>query len=102
MPAGSRSLGLAFFRSHPALERPHRQHGHDDARGKLRHIGVGRTHARTHIIMLVHDLHVRIINAATGELLRELVIDLTQDYQPTGTPPGPAPGTPRPPRRAQK
>jgi hypothetical protein len=70
--------------------------------GKLRHIGVGRTHARTHVIMLVHDLDVRIINAATGELLRELVIDLTEDYQPTGRPPGPAPGTPRPPRRPQK
>jgi transposase InsO family protein len=66
--------------------------------GRLRHIGVGRTHARTHVIMLVHDLDVRIINAATGELLRELVIDLTRDYQPTGKPPGPAPGTPRPPR----
>ena len=70
--------------------------------GKLRHIGVGRTHARTHVVMLVHDLDVRIINAATGELLRELVIDLTEDYQPTGRPPGPAPGTPRPPRRPQK
>jgi transposase InsO family protein len=50
--------------------------------GKLRHIGIGRTHARTHVILLVHDLDVRIINAATGELLRELTIDLDRDYQP--------------------
>jgi hypothetical protein len=25
--------------------------------------------------MLVHDLHIRVINAATGELLRELTLD---------------------------
>jgi transposase InsO family protein len=38
--------------------------------GTLYHIGVGRTHARTHILLLAQDLHIRIINAATGELLR--------------------------------
>jgi transposase InsO family protein len=57
--------------------------------GRLRHIGVGRTHARTDIILLVQDLHVRIVDAATGELLRELTIDPRRDYQPTGRPPGP-------------
>jgi transposase InsO family protein len=57
--------------------------------GRLRHIGVGRTHARTHVILLIHDLHVRIINAATGEILRDLTIDPRKDYQPTGRPPGP-------------
>jgi transposase InsO family protein len=59
--------------------------------GKLRHIGIGRTHARTHIIMLVNDLHVRIVNATTGELLRELILDPTRDYQPqkTNKPPNP-------------
>ena len=63
--------------------------------GKLYHIGVGRTHAGTHVIMLVQDLNIRIINAATGELLRELTLDPNRNYQPTGRPPGPAPGTPR-------
>lgn len=58
--------------------------------GKLRHIGIGRTHARTHVKILVHDLDVTVINATTGEILRELTIDLTRDYQPTGRPPGPA------------
>ena len=67
--------------------------------GRLHHIGIGRTHARTRVLMLVQDLHVRVINAATGELLRELVIDPARNYQPTGRPPGPPPGTPRPPRR---
>src|SRR3954454_10061999 len=57
--------------------------------GRLRHIGVGRTYARTDVILLVHDLHVRIVDAATGELLRDLIIDPRRDYQPTGRPPGP-------------
>jgi transposase InsO family protein len=52
--------------------------------GKLRHIGVGRPHAGTHVTLLIHDLHVRVINAATGELLRELQVDPTRDYQPRG------------------
>jgi hypothetical protein len=50
--------------------------------GRLHHIGIGRTHARTHIILLIDDLHVRAINATTGELLRELTIDPTRDHQP--------------------
>jgi hypothetical protein len=54
--------------------------------GQLRHIGVGRTHARTRVILLVHDLHVRVVNAATGELLRELIVDPSKDYQPKNTP----------------
>jgi transposase InsO family protein len=58
--------------------------------GKLYHIGIGRTHAGTHILLLVQDLQIRIINAATGELLRELTLDTTRNYQPTGRPPGPA------------
>jgi len=57
--------------------------------GRLHHIDIGRTHARTHVILLVHDLDIRIINATTGELLRELVLDPTRDYQPTGAPKGP-------------
>jgi hypothetical protein len=67
--------------------------------GRLYHIGTGRAHARTHVLLLVQDLHIRIINAATGELLRELILDPSKNYQPTGRPPGPPPGTPRPPRK---
>jgi transposase InsO family protein len=58
--------------------------------GRLRHIGVGRTYARTDVILLVQDLHVTVVNAATGEILRDLIIDPRKDYQPTGRPPGPA------------
>ena len=57
--------------------------------GQLRHIGVGRTYARTDVILLVQDLHVTIVNAATGEILRDLIIDPRKDYQPTGRPSGP-------------
>ena len=59
--------------------------------GRLHHIGIGRTHAGTHVLMLVQDFDIRIIDAATGELLRELTIDLSRDYQPTGRPLGPTP-----------
>ena len=54
--------------------------------GQLRHIGIGRTYARTRVILLVQDLHVRIVDAATGELLRELIVDPSKDYQPTEHP----------------
>jgi transposase InsO family protein len=57
--------------------------------GRLHHIGIGRTHARTHVLLLVQDLHIRVVDAATGELLRELTLDPTRDYQPTGAPKGP-------------
>jgi transposase InsO family protein len=57
--------------------------------GRLRHIGVGRTYARTDVLLLVQDLHVTVVDAATGEILRDLIIDPRKDYQPTGRPPGP-------------
>ena len=50
--------------------------------GQLRHIGIGRTHSGTHVIMLIQDLDVRIVNAITGELLHELTINPDKDYQP--------------------
>ena len=62
--------------------------------GNLYHTGTGRTHARTHVIMLVQDLHIRIISAATGELLRQLTLDPARNYQPTGNPRRPRRETP--------
>jgi len=50
--------------------------------GQLRHIGIGRTHKGTHVILLIQDLNVRVVNAITGELLRELTIDPSKDYHP--------------------
>ena len=59
---------------------------------RLHHIGIGRTHAGTCVILLVQDLQIRVVNAITGELLRELILNPHVDYQPTGAPKGPAQG----------
>jgi transposase InsO family protein len=53
--------------------------------GRLHHIGIGRTH----IIMLIDNLDIRIIDALSGEILRALTLNPTIDYQPTGAPKGP-------------
>ncbi len=58
---------------------------------RLHHIGMGRHLAGTRIILLVDDLHIRIVDRDTGELLRELILDPTRDFQPRGLPPGPPP-----------
>jgi len=57
--------------------------------GRLHHIGVGRTYTGTRVLVLIQDHRIRIIHAATGELLRELTLNPTNDYQPTGAPKGP-------------
>jgi hypothetical protein len=62
--------------------------------GRLHHIGVGRTYEGTCVILLVQDLHIRVVNALTGELLRDLILDPNRDYQPTVAPKGPT-RTPR-------
>jgi transposase InsO family protein len=64
-------------------------------RSRLHHIGIGRTHAGTCVILLVQDLDIRVVNAATGQLLRELILDPSRDYQPTGAPKGPTRRTPK-------
>jgi transposase InsO family protein len=56
--------------------------------GRLHHIGIGRTHAGTRVLLLTQDLDIRIINAATGELIRQLTLNPPSDYQPRGTPTG--------------
>ena len=56
--------------------------------GVLHHIGVGRHLHGTPILMLIDDLDVRVIHAATGEIIRTLMIDPNRRYHGTGTPPG--------------
>jgi len=46
----------------------------------LHHIGLGRRHAGTRVLVLVHDLEIRVLTT-DGELLRELTLDPTRDYQ---------------------
>ena len=50
--------------------------------GKLHHIGIGRTHARTHITMLIKELEIHIIDTNTGEILRHLTLNPNNNYQP--------------------
>jgi hypothetical protein len=44
-------------------------------------------------MLLIDDLHVRVIGRDTGQPIRELILNPTRDYQPRGLPPGPPPGT---------
>ena len=48
---------------------------------RLHHIGLGRQHAATPVLLLVHDRHVRILTTS-GQLLRDFELDPTRDYQP--------------------
>ena len=50
---------------------------------RLHHIGLGRKLVGTRVLVLVDDLHVRVITE-DGELLRELTLDPDRDYQPHG------------------
>jgi transposase InsO family protein len=63
--------------------------------GRMHHIGLGAEHRGTRVVVLVHNLDVRVVNATTGELIRKLTIDPTKDYQALGRPPGPKPRRPR-------
>jgi len=56
---------------------------------KLHHLGLGTRRAGTRVTLLVDDLHIRVIARDTGELIRQLTLDPTRDYQPRGLPPGP-------------
>jgi transposase InsO family protein len=50
--------------------------------GRMHHIGIGRAHKHTPVILLIDDLDIRVINTDTGELLRALTLDPTRGYQP--------------------
>lgn len=52
-------------------------------RGRLHHIGIGKAHRHTPVIMLVADLDVRVITDE-GEVLRHLTLDPALDYQAIG------------------
>ena len=56
--------------------------------GHLHHIGLGRTLDGTRVILLIHDLDIRVIHATTGEIIRALTINPDVRYHGTGKPPG--------------
>jgi transposase InsO family protein len=49
---------------------------------RLHHIGIGRRWAGTKVLILARDLNLRIITEDTGQLIRELELDPTRNYQP--------------------
>lgn len=49
---------------------------------KLHHIGIGRAHKGRRIKLLIADRDIHVIDPQNGELLRELTLDPTRDYQP--------------------
>jgi len=99
-----RSTPAAAYRSRPKATPAERHDAHDRVRhdvvdksgritlriaGRLHHIGLGQAFTGARVLMLVHNLEVRVVDQATGELLRALTVDPTRDYQPSGRPPGP-------------
>ncbi len=49
-------------------------------KSKLLHIGIGRQHARERVTLLVAGLDMRVLGDE-GELIRQLTIDPTRNYQ---------------------
>ena len=70
---------LDTFTEHHNQHRPHRSSPHHATPATA-------YQARTHVLLLVQDLDIRVINAATGELLRELTLNPAKDYQPQTQP----------------
>jgi transposase InsO family protein len=50
---------------------------------KLHHIGLGRAHKGRQVKLLIADKSIRVITLE-GELIRELTLDPSRDYQPLG------------------
>lgn len=50
---------------------------------RLHHIGLGRRLVGTRVLVLIDGLRVRVLTE-DGELIRELTLDPTRDYQPHG------------------
>ena len=48
----------------------------------MHHIGIGRAHKATRVILLIDDLDIRVIATNTGELLRALTLNPNRGYQP--------------------
>ncbi|WP_062313254.1 IS481 family transposase [Demequina rhizosphaerae] len=50
--------------------------------GKLRHLGIGRAHRGTDIVLLMAGRDTLVIDRTTGEIIAEHHLDETRDYQP--------------------
>jgi Integrase core domain len=56
---------------------------------RLHHIGLGRRYAGTRVLLLIHELDIRVLDEDTGQPIRAFTLDPARDYQPqshTGAP----------------
>jgi transposase InsO family protein len=60
--------------------------------GRLRHLGIGRAHAGTAVLILTAETDAVVVNQDTGEILAEFILDPTKDYQGKKKHPGPKTG----------
>jgi hypothetical protein len=51
---------------------------------RLHHIGIGRAHKGQTVKLLIADRDIRVLDLGTGELIRQLTLDPSRDYQPIG------------------
>jgi len=63
--------------------------------GRLHHIGLGYNVIGAPVRVLAHNLHITVIHTDTGEIIRDLQLDTSRDYQPLGRKPGPPKGSPQ-------
>jgi hypothetical protein len=56
--------------------------------GHMHHIGLGRTLDGTPVLLLINGYDIRVIHAATGEIIRTLTINPERRYHGTGNPTG--------------
>lgn len=49
--------------------------------GRLRHLGVGRAYRGRPVLMIIHNRHVTVSDAASAEIYAEYMIDETKNYQ---------------------
>jgi hypothetical protein len=52
-------------------------------KSRLYHVGLGQAHEGQRVLVLVADRDVRVLTVE-GEILRQLVLDPSRDYQPLG------------------
>lgn len=69
--------------------------------GQMHHIGLGRTLDGTRVILLIDGHDIRVIHAATGEIIRTLTLNPDQRYHGTGAKIG-GPQRPYGPRKSKK
>ena len=49
--------------------------------GQLRHLGVGRAHAGTPVLILIHDRNATVSSITTNDIIAEFTIDPDKNYQ---------------------